>query len=199
MDNEVNDYSWLLKEYPESMNKEQLYKILHVSKRTALKYLTEGIIPCKYNPGKKTHSYAIYTKDVIRFMKYRDKHPHDFYQRKRRGGQLFSDENLIAALNMVLDDYPDLLTIDQVAEAIAYSESAICRWCDKGQLKHFRRGKAYYVPRVSLIEFMADGKTRRFTEKSCNHIIWRAETIKFDRKRGENSHNYYERLHNGLM
>ena len=37
-------YQWILDEYPEIITKEQLYKICHVSKKTALHYLVNGLI-----------------------------------------------------------------------------------------------------------------------------------------------------------
>ena len=45
-------YQWVLDEYPAIITKEQLYKICHVSKKTALYYLEGKIIPCECS-GKK--------------------------------------------------------------------------------------------------------------------------------------------------
>ena len=46
-------YQWILDSYPETITKEQLYKLCHVSKKTAQHYLVNGMIPCM-NTGKKT-------------------------------------------------------------------------------------------------------------------------------------------------
>lgn len=48
---------------PDEITKEQLYKLLHVSKRKAKWMLDEGIIPC-VNRGTKTHTYLIRMEDV---------------------------------------------------------------------------------------------------------------------------------------
>ena len=47
----------------EIITKEQLYKLLHISKRKAKGMLDEGIIPCQ-NRGTKTHTYLIRMEDV---------------------------------------------------------------------------------------------------------------------------------------
>ena len=39
-------------DYPETISKEQLYQIAHISKATALHLLQNGLIPCK-DTGKK--------------------------------------------------------------------------------------------------------------------------------------------------
>lgn len=67
-------YQWILDTYPETITKEQLYKLCHVSKKTAQHYLVNGIIPCM-NTGKKTRQYTIRTVDVVKFLELRDRDP----------------------------------------------------------------------------------------------------------------------------
>ncbi len=49
---------------PEIITKDQLYKICHISKSTALYLLRSGKIPCEYN-GKKTRCYKIKRKKML--------------------------------------------------------------------------------------------------------------------------------------
>ena len=56
-----------LEQYPEIMNKEQLRKVCHISKRTAHYLLQFNLIP-HVCTGKKTRCYAIKKRDVIDFM-----------------------------------------------------------------------------------------------------------------------------------
>ena len=49
--------------YPETISKEQFYRIAHISKATALHLLQNGLVPCK-DTGKKTRRYTIRTDDV---------------------------------------------------------------------------------------------------------------------------------------
>lgn len=52
------------KQYPKTMSKDQLYRVAHISKATALYLLQSGAIPCK-DTGKKTRRYieAVYPYD----------------------------------------------------------------------------------------------------------------------------------------
>lgn len=51
----------------EIITKEQLYKILHISKRRAKFLLDNGYIPC-VDTGKKTRRYQIKMSDVQEFI-----------------------------------------------------------------------------------------------------------------------------------
>ena len=55
-----------LEQYPEIMNKEQLRKVCHISKRTAHYLLLFNLIP-HVCTGKKTRCYAIRKKGRHRF------------------------------------------------------------------------------------------------------------------------------------
>lgn len=55
------DYKAILKAYPETISKEQLYKLCHISKRMAKFYLDNGMIACT-NTGHSTHKYIIRTR-----------------------------------------------------------------------------------------------------------------------------------------
>lgn len=59
---------------PEIITKDQLYRICHISKSTALYLLRSGKIPCEYN-GKKTRCYKIKKKDVIKYLENRKVFP----------------------------------------------------------------------------------------------------------------------------
>lgn len=74
MKKQKGKYQWILDIYPETINKEQLYKLCYVSKKTAQHYLVNGIIPC-VNTGKKTRQYTIRTVDVVVFLEARDRDP----------------------------------------------------------------------------------------------------------------------------
>ena len=63
-----------LAQYPEIMNKEQMRKVCHISKRTAHYLLQFNLIP-HVCTGKKTRCYAIKKKDVIDFMINREVNP----------------------------------------------------------------------------------------------------------------------------
>ena len=45
-------YSELLQQFPEYMTKNQMYKVCHISKKTCLFLLENGLVPC-IDSGKK--------------------------------------------------------------------------------------------------------------------------------------------------
>ena len=57
-------YDAIRRAYPETISKDQFYRIAHISKATALHLLQNGLVPCK-DTGKKTRRYTIRTDDVI--------------------------------------------------------------------------------------------------------------------------------------
>ena len=52
---------------PDVITKDQLYRICHISKSTALYLLQSGKIPCEYT-GRKTRCYKIKKADVIAYL-----------------------------------------------------------------------------------------------------------------------------------
>ena len=52
---------------PEVMNKEQFFRICHISKSTALHLLKSGKVPCEWS-GKKTRCYKIRKEDVKAYV-----------------------------------------------------------------------------------------------------------------------------------
>lgn len=75
--------------YPETISKDQFYRIAHISKATALHLLQNGLVPCK-DSGKKTRRYTIRTDDVITYLIDREIQPEkygapDHWYRDRSG------------------------------------------------------------------------------------------------------------------
>ena len=54
-------------ELPETLSKEQFYKLCHISKSTALHLLRNGIVPC-IDSGMKTRCYKIKKADVKEYL-----------------------------------------------------------------------------------------------------------------------------------
>lgn len=57
----------ILEQYPDSMTKDQFYRIAHISKRHAKYLLDSGLVPC-HDSGKKT-------RDVVTFLCDREDNP----------------------------------------------------------------------------------------------------------------------------
>ena len=65
------------KSYPETISKDQFYRIAHISKATALHLLQNGLVPCR-DTGKKTRRYTIRTEDVITYLIDREIRPEKY-------------------------------------------------------------------------------------------------------------------------
>lgn len=62
---------------PDVITKDQLYRICHISKSTALYLLQSGKIPCEYT-GRKTRCYKIKKEDVITYLENRKVFPESY-------------------------------------------------------------------------------------------------------------------------
>ena len=91
---------------PDVITKDQLYRICHISKSTALYLLQSGKIPCEYT-GRKTRCYKIKKEDVIAYLENRK----------------------------VFPDYPDVLTTQEVSKITGYGKTAINNWCNQGHIR----------------------------------------------------------------
>ena len=70
-----NTINW--ESIPDVITKDQLYRICHISKSTALYLLQSGKIPCTYT-GKKTRCYKIKKEDVIAYLENRKIFPESY-------------------------------------------------------------------------------------------------------------------------
>lgn len=54
----------------------------------------------------------------------------------------------------LFEQYPDILTVHQVRQALGIGRTAVYRLLDSKQIRCFKIGNAYKIPKVSLIEFI---------------------------------------------
>ena len=155
-------YNAILLQYPAIISKEQLYKICRISKRTASFLLESGAIPCR-SSGKKTRKYIIATADVIAFLRKRDAEP-GYYTALIKRNRFVKEngcaspdaaEKMLLHYTERLTDYPDLLSIEEVSDAVGVSRSTITRWCRYKYFQHFTiRGKCL-IPKAALLAYLA--------------------------------------------
>lgn len=170
------DYQRILEEYPEEINKEQFYKLAHISKRTAQFLLESGTVPCK-STGKKTRKYTIRTRDALCFIKNREQVmdilslPTGWYARGSKYGK--PSQKIMDRMRLVYEnaatDYPDVLNVKEVCEITGYGETTVSRWCKQRLVQRFFIHQRYRIPKESLIEFMMSARFRRISVKSDKH------------------------------
>ncbi len=166
-------------EIPDIITKEQLYRLCHISKTTALHLLRSGIIPCKRS-DKKTHCYQIKKEDVRKYLEERAVLAEEFtapvgwycsgHKATKKEVPPVILEDMSDYYIDRLKAYPDVLTVQQIIVFTGYKKTAINNWCSKGWLKHFTKRRANMVPKVFFIEFLGSDHFRKIRRKTARHV-----------------------------
>ena len=165
---------------PDVITKDQLYRICHISKSTALYLLQSGKIPCEYT-GRKTRCYKIKTEDVIAYLENRKVFPESYsapagwYKGEytvQMGEQISQIvlEHLRLYYIELLSDYPDVLTTQVVSEIISYGKTSINNCCNQGYIKFFQKNNVNHIPKVYLAGFFCSTYFRTTTRKLPRYI-----------------------------
>ena len=183
------------KDYPDTITKEQFYRIAHISKSTARWLLQSGLVPCQ-DSGKKTRRYTIATEDVIEYLKLRavDPHRYDIPTGTSPGSKarcrvvyehrdlfIHMDDGQRALLRddfeEYLNDCDDLINVTTAARMLGYSQSAIVKWCVTGRCKAFLVSGKYLIPKICLIDYLMSIETMCVSQKSFRHEILLSEFL----------------------
>ena len=184
----MSDYSFLLKNYPETVSKDQFYQICHISKKTAKYYLDNGFIPCK-DSKKKTRCYQIKTKDIVSFLEDRDANPSKYYlpnhyknpflpeeqrQHKRmpRNGN-YKDSYKLKSANEVNDyqkylsqqffEYPDMMTSQHLRQITGHSITVIISWCKDKKVRYIFYRNTYLMQKKSVIKYLCEREMQDYS------------------------------------
>ena len=183
------------KDYPDTITKEQFYRIAHISKSTARWLLQSGLVPC-LDSGKKTRRYTIKTDDVIEYLKLRavDPHRYDIPTGTRPGSKthcrvgyehrdlfIHMDDGQRALLRDYFEEYfndcDDLINVTTAARMLCYSQSAIVKWCVTGRCKAFLVSGKYLIPKICLIDYLMSAEAMCVCQKSFRHEILLSEFL----------------------
>lgn len=172
------------KDLPETITKEQFYRIAHISKSTARWLLQSGLVPCQ-DSGKKTRRYSIKTEDAIEYLKTRavDPHRYDLPIVNRQGSKAHCREGyehrdlfihmddgqrtlLRSYFKAYLEECDDLINVTTAARMLGYSQSAIVKWCVTGRVKAFLVSGKYLIPKICLIDYLMSTDAMCVCQKS---------------------------------
>lgn len=56
----------------------------------------------------------------------------------------------------MLEQYSDVITLDEVCEALMIEKNSLYNYLRKGELKSFRCGKHFKVPKKAVIQFIKE-------------------------------------------
>ena len=183
----------------EIISLEQLYKMLHISKRKAAWMLQNGIIPCEIR-NTPTHKYSVRKEDVLAYIarsehEKRSEIPVGIFNAKKTNnprrtephdsdcGGYFDDTNyklrgkerarFKEMLEDLLSTVPDTLTVDEVAELTGYHRRTILRYVQKKYIFAVNIMGKLYISKQSIINYLATDKAFKNTQKS----EWHGQTI----------------------
>jgi excisionase family DNA binding protein len=55
---------------------------------------------------------------------------------------------------MMLEEYPDILTVEEACEALRVGYNAMYELLNSGKVKAYRNGRVWRIPKASLVEFI---------------------------------------------
>lgn len=175
---------------------EQLYKMLHVSKRKAAWMLNNGIIPCQIRPTK-THRYIILREDVEAYLQKkraerRKEIPVGIFNAKPTKQKVVINNNrpmdtvdlaecFITIADECKDDFrthvekrlqyfPDAITADKAADIIGYAKNTVHSYIQQKRIFAVQISGKYILPKSALVEFLVDDFAFEIIHKSTWHI-----------------------------
>ena len=179
----------------EFLSLEQLYKMLHISKRKAAWMLQNGIIPCEIR-NTPTHKYSVRKEDVLAYIAKSDHEkrkeiPVGIFNAKKTNnprrteapdsdcGGYFDDTHYKlrgkerARFKEMLEDLlsavPDTLTVDEVAELTGYHRRTVLRYVQRKYIYAVAIMGKNYISKQSIINYLATDKAFRNRQKTEWH------------------------------
>ena len=175
---------------------EQLYKMLHISKRKAAWMLNNGIIPCRIRPTK-THRYIILREDVEVYLQKkraerRKEIPVGIFNAKPTKQKVMINNNrpmdtvdlaecFITIADECKDDFrthvekrlqyfPDAITADKAADIMGYAKNTVHSYIQQKRIFAVQISGKYIVPKSALVEFLVDDFAFEIIHKSTWHM-----------------------------
>ena len=175
---------------------EQLYKMLHISKRKAAWMLQNGIIPCEIRPTK-THRYVIQMEDVQVYLRKkrstrRKEIPVGIFNAKPTKQTVVINNNRpmdaadIGECFVTLADecrgafrehverrlryFPDAFTADKAAEIIGYAPHTVLSYIRQKRIFAVQISGKYILPKTALVGFLTDDFAFEIVHKSTWHM-----------------------------
>ena len=175
---------------------EQLYKMLHISKRKAAWMLNNGIIPCQIRPTK-THRYIILREDVEAYLQKkrverRKEIPVGIFNAKPTKQKVVINHNrpmdtvdLAECFVTIADEckndfrthvekrlqyFPDAITADKAADIMGYAKNTVHSYIQQKRIFAVQISGKYILPKSALVEFLVDDFAFEIIHKSTWHI-----------------------------
>ena len=178
---------------------EQLYKMLHISKRKAAWMLNNGIIPCQIRLTK-THRYIILREDVEAYLQKkraerRKEIPVGIFNAKpTKQTVVINNHHPMDTVNVMdcyitiadeckdefkahvekrLKYFPDAITADKAGEIMGYARNTVIAYIQQKHLFAVQISGKYIIPKSALAEFFVTD----FAFEIVHEFTWHMNTI----------------------
>ena len=175
---------------------EQLYKMLHISKRKAAWMLNNGIIPCQIRPTK-THRYIILREDVEAYLQKkrverRKEIPVGIFNAKpTKQTVVINNHHPMDTVNVMdcyitiadeckdefkahvekrLKYFPDAITADKAGEIMGYARNTVIAYIQQKRIFAVQISGKYIIPKSALAEFLVTDFAFEIIHKSTWHM-----------------------------
>ena len=174
---------------------EQLYKMLHVSKRKAAWMLNNGIIPCQIRPTA-THRYIIRLEDIEIYLQKqrkarREEIPVGIFNAKPRKREVLLNRRPVDTVTIVecyitlADDckeafrahvekrlkyVADAFFIDEAAKIIGYSRGMVLSHIQQKHINAVRISGKYIISKAAIVDFLVSDIAFEIVHKSTWHM-----------------------------
>lgn len=132
--------------------------LCHLSKKTIYKLEQSGKLPYEVCVNHLIHTHKIKTGDILEMLKERH---------CRQGQNSLYLRTMKSYYIERLRKEKDVLTISDVIRLTGFSKSGVLNWLSLKKLHAFRMGKAYMVPKRSLLDFWLSPTHRTIKNKSA--------------------------------
>ncbi len=164
---------------PELLSRHKFCTLCRVENEAVNYLLLTGKIPCEYH-GR----FKIRKETAKKFLADKERSPEKykvprFWYKSRyvfiKEGELapFAEKKMSEYYTDLLADQPDVIPAAKVVKLIGYAKTTINGWCDSGEIKSFRHGRANYIPKQYLVQFLCSPRCRSITRKTP----WHAATL----------------------
>lgn len=186
----------ILNSCPDIMNKEQMRKACHISKRTALYLLQYNLIP-NMTTGKKTRCYKIKKTDIIAFLLDREVNPDKYiapenwykygndavkpYKIRILPDAIPDDTYLRTFYEQKLMSFPDVFDVHRAVEFTGYNVRTVHQWIRTQKLKALNMNYKYMIPKCYFLDWLCSPEYNSTNRKSKAHVnmLWEvSESLK---------------------
>jgi len=65
----------------------------------------------------------------------------------------------------MLEEYPDILTVEEACEALRVGYNAMYDLLNSGKLKGYRNGRSWRIPKLAVMEFILENSKIKVREE----------------------------------